>query len=162
MMDQSYGHELALRRSAPDWQRGLALYGMLLTRSQMAWVGGGLMKLLRLVWHDRQIRAEHATTRGGLSPTGPFKTTRLNQTGDLLLWVPRGIDSYLIDELTGGYGYSHATVDTGEIDLPTGKPVMAEITVGQTVRHKFQDQYGRRPYVRVPLRGAGVNVQDLI
>jgi hypothetical protein len=76
--------------------------------------------------------------------------------------VPRGIDSYLIDHLTGGYGYSHATVDTGEIDVPTRKPVMAEITVGQTVTHKFQDQYGLRAYVRVPLAEARVDVRQFV
>ena len=79
-----------------------------------------------------------------------------------MLRVPRRIDSYLIDDLTGGYGYSHSTIDTGEIDVPTRKPVMAEITIGQTVTRSFQDEYGARAFVRVPLAEAGVNVREFI
>jgi hypothetical protein len=82
--------------------------------------------------------------------------------GDLLLWVPRRIESYLIDDLTGGYGYSHATVDTGEIDAPTGKPIMIEVTVGQTVARKFQDEYGPRAFVRIPLSQTGVDVEKFV
>ncbi len=140
----------------------LARLSTTLVRSDLSWLGRGLLKLLRVRWRKRSVRTEHATTAEGLLPIGPFKTTRLRQQGDLLLWVPRGIDSYLIDELTGGYGYSHATIDTGEVDLPTGKAVMAEITVKQTVRHKYVDEYGPRPYVRIPLRKAGVNIKELL
>ncbi len=142
-------------------QRDLAALSMQLVRSDMRWVGRGLLKALRLVWHRRTIRPEHAPP-GTPEPTGPFRETRPEQAGDLLIWVPRRINSYLIDDLTGGYGYSHTTVDLGENDMPTGKPVMAEITVGQTVRHKFIDEYGERAYVRVPLRRAGVNVDKLL
>ncbi len=120
------------------------------------------MKVLRLAWHRRTIQPEHAMTAGTPEPTGPFKVSRRAQAGDLLVWVPRRINSYLIDDLTGGYGYSHTTVDLGEVDIPTGRPVMAEITVGQTVRHKFIDEYGPRPYVRIPLARAGVNVQKFL
>ena len=141
---------------------GLAFLSTQLLRSEVRWVGSGLMKVLRLAWHRRTIQPEHAMTAGTPEPTGPFKATRRAQAGDLLIWVPRRINSYLIDDLTGGYGYSHTTVDLGEVDLPTGRPVMAEITVGQTVRHKFIDEYGARPYVRVPLARAGVNVQRLL
>ena len=95
-------------------------------------------------------------------PTGPYLTTRKHQMGDLLLWVPRRMDSYLIDDLTGGYGYSHSTIDTGEMDIPTQKPVMVEILQGETVMRKFQDQYGRRPYVRVPISKTGVNAEQFV
>jgi hypothetical protein len=95
-------------------------------------------------------------------PTGPFLTTRKGQLGDLLLWVPRGIDSYLIDGMTGGYGYSHTTIDTGEIDLPTGKPVMVESTLGHKVGRKFQDEYKKRLFVRVPLSTTGLNTEQFV
>ncbi len=156
---------MAARPSIPEEpanqdQRHLAALSMQLVRSDLRWVGRGLLKVLRLAWHKHTVRPEYAPPSTP-EPTGPFRETRRAQAGDLLVWVPRRINSYLIDDLTGGYGYSHTTVDLGETDVPTGKPVMAEITVGQTVMHKFIDEYGERAYVRIPLARAGVNVQKL-
>lgn len=142
-------------------ERTLARAGMALVRSPLVWAGLAMLRVLRLRWPRRTIRAEHANTPAKPLPKGPFVVRRVGHAGDLLLWVPRGLDSFLIDELTGGYGYSHATIDSGEVDARTGKPVMAEITIGQTVTRKFQDEYGRRPFVRVPLALAGVDVQKL-
>ncbi len=136
--------------------------GMLLRRSPLAEAGKLLFTILRLVWRDRPVGAEHSNTAVAPLPTGPFETTRRQQLGDLLIWVPRRINSYLIDDLTGGYGYSHTTIDTGEIDVPTQKPIMAEITVGQTVERKFQDEYGQRAFARVPLAMAGVDVGQFV
>ncbi len=82
--------------------------------------------------------------------------------GDLLLWVPRRIESFIIDDLTGRFGYSHITVDNGEIDLPTGKPVMIETTVGQVVKRKFQDEYAGRAYVRIPLSKTGIDAEIFV
>jgi hypothetical protein len=130
--------------------------------SDLGWVDRSLLKVLRVLWRHRSIQKEHANTEERLRPSGPFETTRRGQLGDLLLWVPRRIDSYLIDELTGGYGYSHTTVDTGEIDVPTRKPVMAEITIGQMVTRSFQEEYGQRAFVRVPLAEAGINVKEFV
>ena len=138
---------------------GLITY---LIRSDLEWIGRTLLKILRLKWHDRPIQTGHGTKEVTHLPTGPFMTSRKKQLGDLLLWVPRRIDSYLIDDLTGGYGYSHATIDAGEIDIPTSKPVMVETTVGQTVTRKFQDEYEQRPFVRVPLSKTGVNVEQFV
>jgi hypothetical protein len=87
---------------------------------------------------------------------------RQQQMGDLLLWTPRKIESFLIDDLTGGSGYSHATVDTGEVDLPTGKPVMIEITVGHPVERTFQDEYPGRPFARIPLSKTGIDVAAFV
>ena len=143
-------------------ERGIMAMSTALVQSDMAWVGRILLKALLSAWRHRTIRAEPATTSVAPLPQGPFETTRREHLGDLLLWVPRAIDSYLIDELTGGYGYSHASIDTGEIDLPTRRRIMAEITVGQTVTRKYQDEYEERPYVRIPLRMAGVNVEQLV
>ncbi len=133
-----------------------------LAGSDLPWDGGVLLKVLRWKWQDRAIRPESGAESPVALPTGPFETTRQEHMGDLLLWVPRRVDSYLIDDLTGGYGYSHSTVDTGEIDLKTRKPVMVEITVGETVMRKFQDEYGARPFVRLPLSKLGVNVEAFV
>ncbi len=142
--------------------RRLATLSTALARSELAWLGRSLFRVLRVAWRDRTVRPEHATTADTPLPTGPFETTRPDHIGDLLLWVPRAIDSFLIDDLTGGFGYSHATLDTGEVDGPSGKPVMAEITVHQKVMRKFQHEYGDRPFVRIPLSAAGVNVRQLV
>jgi hypothetical protein len=133
-----------------------------LFHSDLAWLHRGLMKILRIRWRGRSIRAENEQKEEAPLPGGPFATTRKKQLGDLLLWVPRRIDSFLINDLTGGYGYSHATIDTGEIDLPTRKPVMAEITIGQTVSRKFQDEYRQRPFARVPLAQSGLDVEQFV
>lgn len=140
------------------------LIGLILqfTRSDLNWLGRIPLKILRLKWHDRPIQTQMAPQGMFQQPTGPFKTIRKKHLGDLLLWVPYKIDSYLIDDMTGAYGYSHTTIDTGEIDIPTLKPVMAEITVGQTVSRKFQDQFGQRAYARVPLSKTGVNVKQFV
>ncbi len=133
-----------------------------LIRSDLDGLGRALLKILGIKWHDRPIETE--ATQQGVTPlpTGPFKTTRRRHLGDLLLWVPTKIDSYFVDDLTGGYGYSHTTIDTGEVDLPTRRPVMAEVTVGETVTRKFQDQFGRRPFARVPLSKTGVDVKKFV
>ena len=158
MAENTAGRQLARNRR----ERRVALLSTQLVRSDMRWLGRGLLKALRWAWRGRTVETEHATTAGTPEPTGPFRAARPAQAGDLLIWVPRRINSYLIDDLTGGYGYSHTTIDLGEVDVPTGRPVMAEITVGQTVRHKFIDEYGPRAYVRVPLSQAGINIQKFM
>ena len=80
----------------------------------------------------------------------------------MLLWVPRQIESFIIDDLTGGFGYSHLTIDTGEADLPTGKPVMMETTMGQVVERKFQDEYADRPYARISISKTGVETNEFV
>lgn len=133
-----------------------------LFRSDLRWLGRSLVKILRIKRHDHPIQAEQGPKQGVLLPTGPYVITRQRHLGDLMLWVPRRIDSFLIDDLTGGYGYSHSTFDTGEIDAPTRKPVMLEITVGQTLMYKFQDQYGPRHFARVPLSKTGIDVNQFV
>jgi hypothetical protein len=159
-MNETKPHSQQVGEKSSD--QGAIILATRLVRSDLAWMGRPLLQVLRWSWRHRTITAEHGTTSKAPLPVGPFRTTRPQHLGDLLLWVPRAIDSVLIDELTGGFGYSHATIDTGEIDLPTGKPVMAEITIGQTVERKFQQQYGARPFVRVPLSRGGVDVQQFI
>ena len=78
--------------------------------------------------------------------------------GSLLIFVPRNVISTLINEMTGGYGYSHLAVDCGEIDIPSGKRVMVESTPGLGVHNSFQDEYGERKFVRISLAKAGIDV----
>jgi hypothetical protein len=78
---------------------------------------------------------------------------------DLLIFVPRNEISRIIDRVTGGYGYSHMAIDCGETDEPTGRPVMVEATMGAGVAYGFQDEYGKRAFVRLRLRTIGVDVQ---
>lgn len=93
-------------------------------------------------------------------PTGPFKQGNEGGQGSLLIFVPRNPVSALINELTGGYGYSHLAIDCGEIDIPSGKRVMVESTPGLGVHNSFQDEYGERKFVRIPLEKAGINVDE--
>ena len=60
-------------------------------------------------------------------PTGPFRQAGKGSPCSLLIFVPRSTISALINDMTGGYGYSHLAVDCGEVDIPTGKRVMVEI-----------------------------------
>ena len=77
-------------------------------------------------------------------PTGPMKDGGEGRQSSLLIFVPRNTVSALINDMTGGYGYSHLAVDCGEIDIPTGKRVLVESTFGHGVHHSFQDEYGER------------------
>lgn len=90
-------------------------------------------------------------------PTGPYKQAGEGRQGSLLIFVPRNPVSALINDLTGGYGYSHLAVDCGEVDIPSGKRVMIESTVGLGVHYSFQDEYGERKFVRIPLEKAGID-----
>jgi len=93
-------------------------------------------------------------------PAGPFHVAAKEHEGDLLLFVPRNEVGRTITSLTGRYGYSHLAIDCGEIDEPTGRRVMIESTMGPGVHYAFQDEYGQRPFVRVPLRKTGVDVEQ--
>ena len=81
------------------------------------------------------------------------------QEGDLLLFVPRNEIGRTISSLTGRYGYSHLAIDPGEIDERTGRRVMIEATVGHGVHYAFQNEYGERPFARVPLWKTGLDVR---
>ena len=141
--------------------RLIGLIGYLIP-TELKWLGHALLNILRLKWHNRPVQSDSETNHTASRPSGPFMTTRREQLGDLLLWVPRSIDGYLIDGMSGGYGYSHTTIDTGEIDLPSGKAVMIESTIGQKVTRKFQDEYKQRAFARVPLSKTGVNVEQFV
>ena len=132
-----------------------------LVRSDLKWLGHILLKGLLFAWRHEKIPIEGKPEKTTL-PDGPFTVKREHQAGDLLLWVPRQIDSILIDDLTGGYGYSHNSIDIGEVDEPTGKPVMIEVTLGQVVERKFQNEYKERAYARIPLSKIGVDTETFV
>ncbi len=90
-------------------------------------------------------------------PTGPFKTVA---DIALLLFVPRNEIGHTIDDLTGRYGYSHLAVDCGEVDQRTGRRVMIEATVPLGVHYAFQEEYGQRPFVHIPLQNTGIDVNQ--
>lgn len=93
-------------------------------------------------------------------PTGPMKPAGEGREGSLLLFVARNAISATIDKVTGGYGYSHLAIDCGEMDIPTGKRVMIESTPGLGVHYSFQDQYGAREFIRIPLERTGISVEQ--
>lgn len=93
-------------------------------------------------------------------PSGPFVVSRPDQAGDLLIFVPRSVESHLIDHATGGYGYSHVAVDCGEIEILTGRRVMIESTVNSLVSRVLLNKYGKRPYIRVRLARTGTPIRD--
>lgn len=150
--DKSFLH---IERNLIEWIKGLI-------RSDFKWLGRILLKGLRFAWRHHPGPIERSPKEEIPFPTGPYATKGRRQMGDLLLWVPRQIESFIIDDLTGGFGYSHVTVDTGEVDLPTGKPVMVEVTIGQVVERKFQDEYAGRAYARVPLSKTGVDAEAFV
>jgi hypothetical protein len=93
-------------------------------------------------------------------PTGPLGPGKEGREGSLLIFVPRNTISTLLDKLTGGYGYSHLAIDCGEIDIPTGKRIMIESTPGLGVHNAFQDEYGEREFIRIPLKKVGVQIDE--
>jgi hypothetical protein len=114
-----------------------------------------LLQLVRVRMRDAPIDTRAGTEEEPIKPSGPFSATSQHPPA-LLLFVPRNLKSRLIDDVTGGYGYSHVAIDCCEIDQPTGKRVMTESTTQDVVHRSFQDRYGARPFVRIPLDGAGV------
>jgi hypothetical protein len=112
------------------------------------------IKLLNKVYIDMEPPLEEQL------PSGPFRVVEEEKIGDLLLFVPRNEIGRTISRLTGRYGYSHLAIECGEIDEPTGRPVMIEATVGPGVHYAFLDEYGKRPFVRVPLWKTGMDVEE--
>src|SRR5215212_2163772 len=49
-------------------------------------------------------------------------------------------------------------IDCGEIDEPTGRRVMIGVTSGPGVHYAFQDEYGERPFARLPLWKTSMDV----
>jgi hypothetical protein len=60
--------------------------------------------------------------------------------------------SALINDITGGYGYSHLAADCGDLDIISGKNIKVESTFSLGIRNSFQDEYGQRKFVHMPLK----------
>jgi hypothetical protein len=112
------------------------------------------VKLLRKAYIDLEPPLEKHL------PSGPFRVAAKEHKVDLLLFVPRNEIGRTISRLTGRYGYSHLAIDCGEVDERTGRHVMIEATVGPGVHYAFQDEYGKRPFVHVPLWKTGMDTQE--
>jgi hypothetical protein len=118
--------------------------------------------IIKFEWFRRRNdwpHVEQALPPNPAAPTGPFHLEQ--DECSLLLYVPRNIISRMIDEFTGAYGYSHVTVDCGEIDESTGKRVMVESMPGKGVHRAFLDEYGPRAFLRIPLsKVKGIDIHD--
>lgn len=119
-----------------------------------------LIRWVRFRRGDQRIEVEAGPKPDPARPAGPFKLQAGSLIADLLLYVPRNLISRMIDDATGGYGYSHVTIDSGEVDEATGKRVMFESMPGTTVHRSFQDEYGGRAFLRIPLAGLGIGPQE--
>jgi hypothetical protein len=93
-------------------------------------------------------------------PSGPLRQGGREYQCSLLIFVPRNAVSTLLNDMTGGYGYSHLAVDCGELDIPSGKRVMIESTFSLGVHNSFQDEYGERKFVRMPLEKTAINTSE--
>ncbi len=128
-----------------------------LARSPFKPLAKVFLEAIRIRRSDQPVRPVE-TPQKGLGPAiGPFAIKDRLAIGDLLVFVPRSIESHLIDHMTGGYGYSHVAIDTGEVDLVTGHRVMVESTVNHPVWRVRQDRYGDRPYLRIHLGSTGID-----
>jgi hypothetical protein len=141
-------------RGQPGTRAGERLVGRVI--DLLRWIGArpvsnAILRLLRLARQDKPAPARPQPVPGMRLPAGPFAPAGATDAPALLIFVPRSLKSRLIDGATGGYGYSHLAVDCGEIDEPTGRRVMIESTPGVVVHRSFLDEYGPRPFARVPL-----------
>ncbi|MGE5223303.1 MAG: hypothetical protein ACM3PY_12765 [Omnitrophica WOR_2 bacterium] len=118
-----------------------------------------LLKLLRFQRRDQAANLRETPKVNPKTPTGPFISSYGPNDVALINFVPRDIQSRLIDNATGKYGYSHTTVDVGQIDIPTGKRTMIGSTPFHVVHRDFLDAYGDRKFARIPLAPAGVDVK---
>jgi hypothetical protein len=119
-----------------------------------------IVSILQNIINPKQLYIDREPAQKEKLPTGPFKLDGESCRCSLLIFVPRNAVSALINDATGGYGYSHLAVDCGELDLPSGKRVMIEATYGHGVHTSFQDEYGKRKFVRIPLEKTGVDAHE--
>ena len=131
-----------------------------LLQSGFTLVARPLVRIIRVRRDDDPVRGEPGPAGHKDAPPGPFRLAYPDHACDLLIFVPRSLESYLIDDATGSYGYSHVAVDCGEVDTSTGKRVFVEATPHVGVHRAYLDSYGRREFIRIPLAQAGVNCRE--
>jgi hypothetical protein len=131
------------------------VYGLVegLLAAELRSVAQAVLKLVRARRKEDKPHGEQVPTSHAELPGGPFR--QVGNPYSLLVFVPRSLESRLIDDATGWYGYSHLAIDLGEIDIPSGEAVMVESMMHAPVRRVFRDRYGSRPYVRIPLAMPG-------
>ncbi len=122
-------------------------------------VGHSLIGFLRFLHRNQPIGPANIPEKPD-RPSGPFVPATEGTKCALIIFVPRNFKSRFIDNITGKYGYSHVAVDCGEIDQPTGKRVMIESTLFDVVHRSFEDTYGERPYVKIPLDNIGMDIES--
>jgi hypothetical protein len=113
-------------------------------------VGHSFISLLRFFRRNHPIGPANIPENPN-RPTGPYIPAPEGPKCALNIFVPRNFKSRFIDNFTGKYGYSHVAIDCGELDQPTGKRVMIESTLFDVVHRSFEDTYGKRAYVKIPL-----------
>src|SRR5579859_2949526 len=128
-----------------------------LLQNDFTLVARPIVRILRRGRNDDPVRHDQGPAPHPQPPVGPFRLGRREQSCDLLIYVPRSIESYLIDDATGSYGYSHVAVDCGEVDLSNGQPVMIESTPHVGVHRSYLDKYGPREFIRIPLAPTGID-----
>jgi hypothetical protein len=133
--------------------------GEKLISSPVRSIGNSFFHILRFLRRNHPIEP-HNIPEKPERPTGPFVKAVNGPKCALIIFVPRNFKSRLIDNFTGGYGYSHVAIDTGEIDEPTGKLVMIESTLFDVVHYSFQDTYGDRHFVKIPLDKIGLDCES--
>jgi hypothetical protein len=126
---------------------------MRMAQSELKPLARPLLAGIRLKRRKQPVRPDAVPVVHGEAPAGPFEVRYPEAMGDLLIFVPRSVESHLIDVATGGYGYSHVAVDCGEVDAASGVRVMIESTVKNPVWRSRQDRYGARPSVRIAILG---------
>jgi hypothetical protein len=129
-----------------------------LIRADASRSAGMLLKLARFQHRHKRAAGEEVADADAPKPTGPF-TVDAGHACALLVFVPLSLKSRLIDDATGGYGYSHVALDCAEVDQESGKHVMTESTMQYVVHRSFQERYGSRPFARVPLSQHGVEAE---
>ena len=140
--------------------RMLATLIRVLLKNDFTLVARPLVRLIRRVRGDDPVADDQGPATNPAAPPGPFRLAFREQACDLLIFVPRSLESYLIDDVTGSYGYSHVAVDCGEVDEATGQRVFVEATPRAGVHRSYLDKYGSREFIRIPLAQAGVDCRE--
>jgi hypothetical protein len=120
----------------------------------------GLLTLLRLRHWNSRVPQDKEQPANSRKPLGPFVVVDKKKAGDILLFVPRHLYGRMLDDISGGYGYSHLTVDCGEIDVSSGKRVMVEAMPNTPVHRSFLDEYGDKQYARISLDKTGIDPEE--
>ena len=130
-----------------------------LLQSDFALVARPIVRWVRARRSDDPAGSDTSPAHNKAEPVGPFRLAGPKPACDLLIFVPRSLESYLIDDATGGYGYSHVGIDCGEKDLATDKRVFVEATPHVGVHRSNLDKYGPREFIRIPVDRAGVDAR---